>query len=66
MKKLLIMAVATMLVSGAVFAGGGKKGKKGKSCSNTEACCKKDGENKDKSCCQKGADKTKDTNSPKS
>ena len=57
MKKLMTMAVAVLLVSGAAFAGGKKGGDK--------SCCKKEGKSCQK---EKKADKTTSTapSTPKS
>jgi hypothetical protein len=45
MKKLMMFAVAGLLVSGAAFAGGKECKKEGKACCKKEgkACCKKEG-----------------------
>lgn len=56
MKKLMLVAIAGLLVSGAAFAGG-------KECAKGKECCKKEG----KACCKK-EDKEKEakaTPSPK-
>jgi hypothetical protein len=48
MKKLMTIAVATLLVSGAAFAGG-------KECAKGKSCCKKENAEgkKDAACCKK-------------
>ena len=46
MKKLLLLAMSVLLITGVTFADGGKK-KSGKKAD--KACCKKDG----KTCCKK-------------
>jgi hypothetical protein len=45
MKKLILLAMSVLLITGVTFADGGKK----KCCKKPDACCKKSG----KSCCKK-------------
>ncbi|HMO61998.1 MAG TPA: hypothetical protein PKC39_07105 [Ferruginibacter sp.] len=49
MKKMMLLAIAALLVTGASFAGDGKKCKKSKSCCKKEkSCCKKKDKDKEK------------------
>lgn len=53
MKKLALLAVAALLVTGVTFADNGK----GKKCGKKSGCCKKSG----KKCCKKDKEKEKET-----
>jgi len=55
MKKVFLLATAALLVTGASFAEGGKKGKKDKDCK--KSCCAKSG----KSCKKDNSAKEKET-----
>jgi hypothetical protein len=59
MKKVFLLATAALLVTGAVFADGGKKNKK--KCAKSKTCCTKDASAKKAGCCKDKAVKAEAT-----
>ena len=57
MKKMFLLATATLMVAGVTFANNEGKGKK-KKCAKAKTCCSKDASADKKACNKDKADKT--------